>query len=481
MLPSESQRPEGFPLVTSPVAPRIVPEGARTLILPPIDLDTKPILIPPALAPRFEIDIAPEVVARLTAEVWMAFKSVPRRGLEIGGVLLGTVDRGELTTRFRVLGYETVDCEHRFGPSYVLSDGDFARFRETLGKHPGECLGTYRSHTRSSELRPHKPDASLLRQTYGEADAVVMILGPSLSSAAFFVVTGGAFQCIREFPLQSAVSSVIAMKPQPAQVVRTEVAPVAAQASAEKKSSLKGWAIGLAAAGLTCLLGLGGWSLYSNTGSAAPVQTVAVSAPPAPVYSAPVEAKPAPVILPVSKPVVSKPVQSKPVVNSAPVAPPMPTRAPVVAVAPVMKQPEPLHAASVTPSEPVTPRHKAFVRVFTEPVATSRIGTLFGKIPFLHKTRKYVAPVAVHQELPPMTDATAKALVESVQLNVKVSIDANGKVTHAEITGLEAIPTAALQNAAIQAAKNWTFQPASSEDGGPVASEMVLHFQFASE
>ena len=86
-----------------------------------------PPVAPPAL-PRFAIETTPEALARLTAEVWMAFKRVPRRGLEIGGVLLGAARRSEQVTTFRMEGYETVESEHRSGPSYLLSETDRVRF-----------------------------------------------------------------------------------------------------------------------------------------------------------------------------------------------------------------------------------------------------------------------------------------------------------------------------------------------------------------
>ena len=169
---------------------------------------------PAAVPAKFFVEITPEVAARLTVEVWTAFKSVPRRGLEIGGILLGTVDRNEETTTFHVEGYMTVDSEHRSGPSYLMSEADLARLQRALCEHADNCIGAYRSHTRSHELAPQDQDSNLLRQCCADADAVFLMLCPSLKTAALFVHADGNFRRIRDLELTSAVSSLISVKPQ---------------------------------------------------------------------------------------------------------------------------------------------------------------------------------------------------------------------------------------------------------------------------
>jgi hypothetical protein len=167
-----------------------------------------------AVPAKFFVEITPEVVARLTAEAWMAFKSVPRRGLEIGGILLGTVDRNEETTTFHVEGYITVDSEHRSGPSYLMSEADLARLQGALCEHADDCIGAYRSHTRSHELAPQDQDSNLLRQCCADADTVFLMLCPSLKTATLFVHVDGNFRRIRELGLTSAVSSLMSVKRQ---------------------------------------------------------------------------------------------------------------------------------------------------------------------------------------------------------------------------------------------------------------------------
>ncbi len=82
-------------------------------------------------------------------EVAEAFAAVPRRGAETGGILLGTRDGDRLV----IEDFEPVPCEHRFGPSYRLSDADREGMAESVAwfracAQPGlSVLGYYRSHT----------------------------------------------------------------------------------------------------------------------------------------------------------------------------------------------------------------------------------------------------------------------------------------------------------------------------------------------
>jgi hypothetical protein len=239
----------------------------------------------------FAVEIAPETTARLTAEVWVAFKSIPRRGLEIGGILLGSVHQEGGTTTFRIEAYEAVESEHRFGPSYVMSEPDQVRLGETLARHPGESIGAYRSHTRSQEPGALDSDSTLLQQAPG----IFLVLCPSLKHAAFFVQTSEGFVRISEFALESAVSSVLSGRQQHpvevepprsmrslARIVRQDLDPspvslplpkVAARRPfsrtvrtrrSSKPAWAKDWLLGLGAAALTFGLGLTGALFFAG-------------------------------------------------------------------------------------------------------------------------------------------------------------------------------------------------------------------------
>lgn len=93
------------------------------------------------------------VVDRLLVEVMRGFGAIPRRGAEVGGILLGSAEAGDRTI-IRIGDFEPVACEHRRGPSYLLSDADRVLYEEALLRHrpgPGKqiyAVGCYRSHTR---------------------------------------------------------------------------------------------------------------------------------------------------------------------------------------------------------------------------------------------------------------------------------------------------------------------------------------------
>ena len=77
-----------------------------------------------------------------------------------------------------------------------------------------------------------------------------------------------------------------------------------------------------------------------------------------------------------------------------------------------------------------------------------------------------------------MPDVSQKALETirgKVRVSVKVNVDASGKVTNAafEAPG----PSKYFSDAAIHAAKNWTFAPPNS-NGEKVPSEWLLRFEF---
>ncbi|MBL8227717.1 MAG: hypothetical protein JNL98_04545 [Bryobacterales bacterium] len=93
------------------------------------------------------------VVDRLLVEVMRGFGAIPRRGAEVGGILLGSVESGPGLV-IRIDDFEPVVCEHRRGPSYLLSDADLAHYEEALLRHKYSpekavyAVGCYRSHTR---------------------------------------------------------------------------------------------------------------------------------------------------------------------------------------------------------------------------------------------------------------------------------------------------------------------------------------------
>jgi TonB family protein len=165
---------------------------------------------------KFAIHLAPGVIGSLGAESKMAFKRVPRRGLEIGGILLGRKEtEGEITT-FSIEGFQPIESEHRTGPSYLLSESDYVLLQAALAKNSAACIGLYRSHTRSDRPRLQEADTELFEKCFEAGDALYLVLGPVAGVADLFVRTNSDLRCVHEFALASTRESILAS----AQVVR---------------------------------------------------------------------------------------------------------------------------------------------------------------------------------------------------------------------------------------------------------------------
>jgi hypothetical protein len=80
------------------------------------------------------------------------YRRIPRGGIEHGGVLYGRVQDDTI----RIEAFRAIECEHAFGPSFVLSANDIERLRGQLHSAPAEpelsgltVLGWFISHSRS--------------------------------------------------------------------------------------------------------------------------------------------------------------------------------------------------------------------------------------------------------------------------------------------------------------------------------------------
>ncbi|MBI4909413.1 MAG: hypothetical protein HY820_37690, partial [Acidobacteria bacterium] len=153
------------------------------------------------------------VVDRLLLEVMRGFGAIPRRGAEVGGLLLGSVEAGERTI-VRVEDFEPIVCEHRRGPSYLLSEADTGRYEESVARHrfnPEKrlyAIGGYRSHTREG-MALTSEDLKQWESYYPEAASIFLLIKPfatRVSMAGFyFREEGGKIQSeapYLEFPFR---------------------------------------------------------------------------------------------------------------------------------------------------------------------------------------------------------------------------------------------------------------------------------------
>jgi len=71
-----------------------------------------------------------DTIDRLSSAVLTGFGAIPRRGAEVGGVLVGCVT-GPVV---RVDDFEPVPCSYKRGPSFLLSESDSAAFDDAFEK-----------------------------------------------------------------------------------------------------------------------------------------------------------------------------------------------------------------------------------------------------------------------------------------------------------------------------------------------------------
>src|SRR5580765_6924738 len=156
----------------------------------------------------YAIHIPAEVIGSLSTESLVAFKRVPRRGLETGGILLGRTEFHGDTTTFWIEGFAPIESEHRFGPSYVLSDSDFAHLQTELTRNGVASLGIYRSQTRSEQLEIQDADVGLFEKCFGVSDNLFLMLAPVPRIGAFYFREDGSLKCVHQFALVSSLSTL---------------------------------------------------------------------------------------------------------------------------------------------------------------------------------------------------------------------------------------------------------------------------------
>jgi hypothetical protein len=121
-----------------------------------------------------------DVVSRLGMAVQEGFKALPRRGLEIGGLLIGTARAAGNLTVVDVDDFEPVESEHATGPSYVLSDADRRLLKERIAAREATAklppvVGFYRSHSRP-DFAITSEDAALFSTYCRKASDVFLLI-----------------------------------------------------------------------------------------------------------------------------------------------------------------------------------------------------------------------------------------------------------------------------------------------------------------
>jgi hypothetical protein len=153
---------------------------------------------PPGANASIYIDF--DLVDRLGFEVMRGFGAVPKRGAEVGGILLGTVEQGERLV-VRIEDFVAVECGHSRGPSYLLSEKELEAFDAELARHKPApdrrlyAVGYYRSNTRDL-LALGKDDLEILDSRFPYPSAVCLLVKPyatRVSEACILLRKDGRF------------------------------------------------------------------------------------------------------------------------------------------------------------------------------------------------------------------------------------------------------------------------------------------------
>ncbi len=149
------------------------------------------------------IQLKLELVDRVLAEVMAGFGAVPRRGAEVGGMLIGRLEVGSRTTVW-IEDFEAIPCQHKRGPSYLLSEPDLTLFRSTVedcAARDGKIrpVGFYRSHTRDG-CSIGEDDRRLCAKLFPPPNGIVLIVRPFAAKVSVGGFIGYEAELLTDWP-----------------------------------------------------------------------------------------------------------------------------------------------------------------------------------------------------------------------------------------------------------------------------------------
>ncbi|MCC7157596.1 MAG: hypothetical protein IT161_23660 [Bryobacterales bacterium] len=378
----------------------------------------------------------PAVIADVTREVFEGFLALPKRGLEVGGILFGRA-AGPTPGSIQIDGFEPVPCEHQHGPSYVFSDRDRERVESIvagLRQRGASIAGWYRSYT-GRDMALDDADRDLIREYFAGQRFAYLLLrpvtirqcvmdlvyltgeeyaaAPAPRHTAFAPVEAPApieqaspVEAIAEIEAGEAyvgapvIEPAAMEEPVPAEPGRQATPPLSQPMAAEARGQRGSWLLwcvallALAASGVSTYL----WWQVSQRIDSAPA-TAAALPPLAP--------------------------------SATPAAPP---ESPAPAV-----QPPPAEA----------------------PASDAKVA---------------VPAQAINQVEPHIPDGVRARISGQMEVPLRVSIDRTGRVTRVQAPEQGDSLYQFVSNSAIKAVRQTRFQPAKGADGKPVASVKTVVF-----
>jgi len=439
------------------------------------------------LGKSISVSLSLDVIDRLTASLREESAALAGRGVEIGGLLLGRVNRAGGLTVVEIEGFDPVPCEHAIGPSYVLTASDRQELQKRIGRAKSvtglAVVGFFRSHTRR-DFCLSMEDAHLFSAHFPDPSMVFLLIdAPPVGrlTGGFCIWEQRRIRSVRpylEFPFHCGALLTTGLAGPVALPVKSSRLARARQVLRPKhKRVAYDW---LAGAAILLSLVLGSILHLDSTPArtARPATTAAISAPePLPIL-APIAAEPAPprTIPPqAASTETSERARTVPAFEYSP--PPAPRRSP---------EPAPLLPAP--PQLPAAPPAEIQALVAAEPVLESpapEISDPFVRVSVeaqpsrtKHNRRSdFIPPQPLRQPSPHVPPALRQLVQQPVPIDVKVYIDRSGQVQYAELLSNGTGPYRDLASLAVFTSRRWQFSPAHQGDQ-TVPAELVLRYLF---
>jgi TonB family protein len=452
-----------------------------------------------------QVLFAESVVFRLRHLVIEGFTSLPRRGLEVGGILIGSEQGCDL----QIDDFQEAPCEHQYGPSYAMNGSDRENLTELLAQPhqgTGRVIGFFQSFTGREPLI-EQADEILFGEQFPCGDFLFLRLQPlsvwkCLASSRFFrdgvlqpEIEGSIFVFgpgipaftqpagADESPAAEGPSPTMSEeapdpppatpgdKPTPGPKVLPSWEPAAPRVAVSGSRTLPAPAL----AGLAALLGAAGMYVVKSRPATAP----------------PVQSQWAELHLD------ARPFAGKLLVTwDSAAAGSLQDVGGILKIADAGSDRNiPLGRSQIAAGryEYTPARSDVAVRLtVTEkgrPVASEgvRLATIPAQAPAVppsprqqaDQANAHVAPEVAHEVYPGIPEGIRSRLTGEVMIPVEVNVSETGRVLSARASRRSGDPVARyLTDQAIKAAHAWRFKPARTGEGRPIASITTVRFVF---